>query len=211
MTHDPKVSIIYYSSTGSVHDLAKAVSLGAEEAGAETRIRQVPELAPAAAIVSNPSWFAHRKETRHIPGATLDDLRWADAVLFGTPARFGLPASQVKQFIDQAGGLWSDGVLENKVYASFTSTATPHGGAEATLLALNNTFYHWGGLIVPPGYTADEHHSAGNPYGASHVASDGDRPGDAQVLAAFHLGHRAALVARATQGLRGSLSEALVG
>jgi NAD(P)H dehydrogenase (quinone) len=135
----------------------------------------------------------------------LDDLRWADAVVLGTPTRFGLPSAQMKQFIDQTGGMWYRNELQNKVYASFTATATSHGGVEATVLALNNTFYHWGGIIVPPGYTADVQHQHGNPYGASHVAADGQMPGDVPLLSAQHLGERVATVATHTAGPKGIL------
>lgn len=197
-----KVLVAYYSSTGSVHRLARAVVAGAEKAGAEVRLRRVPELAPRAAIEANEAWHQHVEATSAIPEVGLDDLRWADAVVLGSPTRFGLPSSQVKQFIDQTGGLWSRNELEGKVYASFTSTSTRHGGAEATILALNNTFYHWGGIIVPPGYTADIQHRHGNPYGGSHVAADGVMPGDTELLAAEHMGHRVALVAAQTHQLR---------
>lgn len=199
-----QVLVAYYSSTGSVHRLAEAVVTGAEKAGAEVRLRRVPELAPAAVIAANPAWAEHAAATSHIAEVSLDDLRWADAVVLGTPTRFGLPSSQVKQFIDQTGGMWFRNELQNKVYASFTATGTMHGGVEATLLALNNTFYHWGGIIVPPGYTAEIQHEHGNPYGGSHVALDGAMPGDTSLSSAQYLGERAATVAAQTHVLRAS-------
>lgn len=198
------VLVTYYSSTGSVFRLAEAVIAGAEKAGADVRLRRVPELAPAAAIAANPAWAQHVADTSDIDEVLLDDLRWADAVVLGTPTRFGLPSAQMKQFIDQTGGMWYRNELQNKVYAAFTATATSHGGVEATVLALNNTFYHWGGIIVPPGYTADIQHQHGNPYGASHVAVDGQMPGDIPLLSAQHLGERVATVASHTVGLRAS-------
>jgi NAD(P)H dehydrogenase (quinone) len=202
MEPSTNILVAYYSATGSVHRLAEAVVAGAEKAGAEVRLRRVPELAPEAAIAANPAWAAHVASTADVPEATLDDLRWADGVVLGTPTRFGLPSSQLKQFIDQTGGMWFRRELENKAYASFTATATAHGGAEATVLALNNTFYHWGGIIVPPGYTAEVQHAHGNPYGDSHVASDGAEPGDVPLLSAQHLGERVATVAARTHALR---------
>ena len=202
MQHDAKILVAYYSSTGNVHALAEAVVAGAEKAGAEVRLRRVPELAPTEAVNGNSDWAAHLEATRHIPEVILDDLRWADGVVFGTPTRFGLPSSQLKQFIDQTGGLWYNNELANKVYASFTATATRHGGVEATLLSLNNTFYHWGGIIVPPGYTADIQHEQGNPYGSSHAAVGNQPPGDVALLSAEHMGNRVATVAAATAGLR---------
>src|SRR6185312_2926676 len=95
------------------------------------------------------------------------------AVLFGTPTRFGNPASQLRAFIDTTGGLWFSGALADKVYSAFTASNTTHGGQESTILALANTFYHWGGVIVPPGYTDPVQFRTGNPYGTSHVAGDG--------------------------------------
>ncbi|MEU9866120.1 NAD(P)H:quinone oxidoreductase [Streptomyces sp. NPDC047971] len=168
------VAVIYYSSTGNVHTLANAAAQAAEKAGAEVRLRKVAELAPQSVIDTKAEWAEHVQATRDVEVASLDDLEWADVVLIGTPTRFGLPAAQIKQFIDTTGGLWAQGKLVNKVAASFTSTSTSHGGQESTLLALNNTFYHWGAIIVAPGY-ADPVQFApanGNPYGASSVSAN---------------------------------------
>jgi NAD(P)H dehydrogenase (quinone) len=202
MNRSTHVLVAYYSSTGSVYRLAEAVVVGVEKAGGEVRLRRVPELAPAPTIAANPAWAEHVAETGHISEVSLDDLRWADGVVLGTPTRFGLPSSQMKQFIDRTGGMWVRNELQNKVYASFTATSTQHGGAEATILALNNTFYHWGGIIVPPGYTADIQHRHGNPYGSSHVATDAAMPGDVSLLSAQHMGERVAWVAAHTSALR---------
>ena len=168
------VAVIYYSSTGNVHQLAEAAAEGAGKAGAEVRLRRVPELAPAEVIATNPAWAEHRASTAEVLEATLDDLEWADAILFGTPTRFGLPAAQLKQFIDTTGGLWVQGKLVNKVVSSFTSSSQAHGGQESTILALNNTFYHWGSIIVPPGWADPVQWSPvnGNPYGASGVSQN---------------------------------------
>jgi NAD(P)H dehydrogenase (quinone) len=168
-----KLAIIYYSSTGTNYHLALEAQKAAEEAGAEVRVRRVAELAPDAAIDSNPAWRAHLTETADVPTASLDDLEWADAVIFGTPTRFGNVAAQLKQFIDSTGGLWFQGKLANKVYSAYTSAQNLNGGQESTLLALYNTIYHWGGIIVTPGYTdAKLFASGGNPYGTS-VSADG--------------------------------------
>ena len=103
--------------------------------------------------------------------ASLDDLEWADGYAFGTPTRYGAPAAQLKQFIDAAGGLWQEGKLADKPVTTFVSSAEQHGGQEATILSLNNVFYHWGALIVPLGYTDDVVFAAGgNPYGTSWPA-----------------------------------------
>lgn len=161
--------VVYYSSTGNVHQFAEAAVEAAAKAGAETRLRKVAELAPEEAIAGNPAWANHVAATRDVVEASMDDLDWADAILFGTPTRYGLPSAQLKQFLDATGGLWYQGKLVNKVVSSFTATSTGHGGHESTLLALNNTFYHWGAIIVPPGY-ADPiqfDRANGNPYGTS--------------------------------------------
>jgi NAD(P)H dehydrogenase (quinone) len=148
------VSVIYYSATGNVHGLARAVAEGAEQAGAEVRLRHVEELASELMISQNQYWGRHRSQVAEAPVATLDDLEWADGVAFGSPTRFGNVAAQLKQFIDQAGRLWQEGKLADKVATAFTSSQTTHGGQESTILALNNTLYHWGMLILPLGYTS---------------------------------------------------------
>lgn len=184
------VAIIYYSATGTVHALAEAAAEGAEKAGAQVRMRKVRELAPASAIDVNPAWGQHLRATADVPEAALDDLAWADVVLFGAPTRFGNPASQLKAFIDTTGGLWREGKLADKVYSAFTASGTAHGGQESTLLALGNTFYHWGGIIVPPGYTDPIQFQSGNPYGTSHVAGGGP-PDDVAREAASYQARRA--------------------
>jgi len=153
MSIGPKVAVVYYSSTGTIHQLAENVALGAREAGAEVRLLRVPELAPAEAIAANPAWGAHVAATQDVPVATADDILWADAVIFGSPTRFGNVASQLKQFLDTLGGQWAQGLLADKVYSGFTATSTAHGGQESTLLALYNTVHHFGGFVVAPGYT----------------------------------------------------------
>lgn len=166
------VAIIYYSSTGNTHKMAEAAAEGAREAGADVRLRRAKELAPDAAIDSNPNWRAHIEATSHIEEATPDDLEWADGYLLGTPTRFGLPTAQLKQFIDQCGGKWAAGALQDKAAGAFTGAGNMHGGQESTLLALQNVFYHWGAVIVPPGYTdATVAAAGGNPYGASFTAT----------------------------------------
>ncbi|MFI6743121.1 NAD(P)H:quinone oxidoreductase [Nonomuraea sp. NPDC050451] len=183
------VAIIYYSATGTVHALARAAAEGAEKAGAHVRLRKVAETAPPAAISANPAWGRHIQDTADVAEAGLDDLAWADAVLFGTPTRFGNPASQLRAFIDTTGSLWFQGKLANKVYSAFTASNTAHGGQESTILALGNTFYHWGGIIVPPGYTDPIQFQSGNPYGTSHVTGDG-APGDVPLDAARYQARR---------------------
>jgi NAD(P)H dehydrogenase (quinone) len=192
-----KVAVIYYSATGSVHTMAERAAAAAEKTGAEVRLVKVAELAPAEAIASNEAWAAHAAETAHIPVATPDDIDWADVVLFGTPTRYGNVAAQLKQFLDTLGPLWAQGRLADKVYAGFVSTGTKRGGQESTLLALYNSVYHFGGIIVPPGYTDPAvKFNDGNPYGASHFAANGANPvGDEEFAALDHLAERAVAVA----------------
>ncbi|MEE8389841.1 MAG: NAD(P)H:quinone oxidoreductase [Anaerolineae bacterium] len=181
-----KLAVIYYSSTGTNYQMALAAKEAAEQAGAEVRLRKVRELAPDAAIDSNPAWRAHIEATKDVPEVTLDDLEWADAYIFGTPTRFGNVTSQLKQFLDTTGGLWSQGKLSNKVVAGFTSAMNPHGGQESTLLALYNTFYHWGSIIAPPGYTDQIVFAAGgNPYGVSTTAPPDKTTVDEPILDAM--------------------------
>jgi len=189
-----KVAVIYYSATGAVHALARAVAEGAASAGAEVRLRRVAELAPDSAIDQNPQWRRHADAATSIAEASVEDLAWADAFAFGTPSRFGAPAAQLKQFIDQAGGLWREGRLADKPVTAFTSAFNRHGGSEATILSLGNVFYHWGALIVPPGFTDPAVYAAGgNPYGTSSVTGPaGDGPDAAALDAARYQGRRLA-------------------
>jgi len=155
-----KVAVIYYSATGTVHALAQAVAEGAASAGAEVRLRRVADPGPDGASDQDP--------------ASVADLAWADAYAFGTPTRFGAPAAPLKQFIDQAVELWHEGGLADKPVTAFTSAHNRHGGSEATILSLANVFYHWGALIVPPGYTDPAVYAAGgNPYGTSATGPGG--------------------------------------
>ncbi|ART71110.1 NAD(P)H:quinone oxidoreductase, type IV [Mycobacterium dioxanotrophicus] len=166
-----KVAVIYYSATGHGSSMARRVAAAAEAAGAEVRVRPVAETQTPESFAHNPAWTANYQATKDLPVATGDDIVWADAVIFGSPTRFGSVASQLRAFLDSLGGLWSQGQLADKVYAGFTSTNTPHGGQETTLLTLYVTLMHWGGIIVPPGYTEPLKFADGNPYGASLLAN----------------------------------------
>ncbi|GAA1920595.1 NAD(P)H-dependent oxidoreductase [Streptantibioticus ferralitis] len=170
------VAIIYYSGTGNVHKLAVAAAAAAEKSGADVRLRRVPELVNESLAPDftewTQAWEEHAAAVRDVALASVDDLDWADAVLWGTPGRYGLPAAPLKQFIDQSFALHARRGLVNKVMSAFTSTGTQHGGQESTILSLSNVFYHWGAIIVPPGVVDDIQlaPSNGNPYGVSAVA-----------------------------------------
>ena len=194
-----KVAVIYYSATGNVYKLARAVEEGAREAGAEVRFRKVHELAPEEAIKSNQGWSDHALMTEDVPEAELSDLEWADSYIFGTPTRFGNVSAQLKQFIDTTGGLWFEGKLADKVVSGFTSASNAHGGQESTLLSLYNVFAHWGAILVTPGYTDPVLFEAGgNPYGASST----NEPSEQELAAARYLGRRVAEKAALLAGSR---------
>ncbi|NYG56546.1 NAD(P)H:quinone oxidoreductase [Nocardioides perillae] len=197
-----KLAIIYYSSTGNVDGMARHLQAAAEKAGAEVRLRHVEEIAPDAAIDSQPRWREHVEAIKDEPRATADDIVWADAVIFGTPTRYGNVASQLKQFIDTLGPQWAQGQLADKAYAGFTSSQTAHGGQESTLLALYNVVYHFGGIIVPPGYTEQLKFADGNPYGASLV-SGGDNSGELSQVDLDSLDHLARRVVTVAGRLTG--------
>ena len=163
-----KLAVIYYSSTGTNYQLAKWAQEGAVEIGAEVRVLKVPELAPQSAIDTNPTWKAHAEATKDVPEVTPADLEWADAYMFSVPTRFGNMAAQMRQFLDTTGGLWFHGKLANKVVSAMTSAQNAHGGQEATILSLYTNMYHWGAIVVAPGYTDPSiFASGGNPYGTS--------------------------------------------
>lgn len=165
------LSVLYYSSTGTNHAMAEVAAREAERRGADVRFRRVPELAPLEAIRSNPAWIRHHEATRHVSEATLDDLRLADCLLFSMPTRFGGIPAQMKQFLDSAGPLWAKGELANKAVSAMSSAQNLHGGQEATLLAFYTVMWHWGAIVVAPGYTDPAFFPAGgNPYGVSTVA-----------------------------------------
>jgi NAD(P)H dehydrogenase (quinone) len=194
------LAVIYYSATGTGTTIANEIARSAEKAGADVRVRKVPELAPESAIAANPAWASHHAATADVAPPGFADLEWADAVIFGSPTRFGNIASQLKQFIDTLSPLWQKNALADKVYSGFTSTATRHGGHESTLLALYNTIHHFGGIIVAPGFTDAVKHVDGNPYGTSYQAPFGEDAGsidDATRNAAHHQGERVVRIAQA--------------
>jgi NAD(P)H dehydrogenase (quinone) len=193
-----RIAVIYYSATGNVHALARAVADGAAEEGADVRLRPVAELPPEMVISFTQHWGRHRSELEDQPDAAIEDLEWADGVAFGTPTRFGNVAAQLKVFLDLAGELWERGALVDKVATSFTASQTEHGGQESTILALNNTLYHWGAIVLPLGYTVHEaFNGGGNPYGTSYTSDhrvDG-RPDEKTLVVARAQGARLARIA----------------
>ncbi|HCX64747.1 MAG TPA: NAD(P)H:quinone oxidoreductase, type IV [Eubacteriaceae bacterium] len=163
-----KLSIIYYSMSGANTQMVQWAKEAAEAAGAEVRLRKVQELAPQEVIDGNELWKKNVENTKDIPVATSDDIVWADALIFSSPTRFGNVASQMKQFLDIQGGIWSQGKTVNKVVSAMSSAQNPNGGQENTIKALYTTMMHWGAIIVPTGYTDESLFKAGgNPYGTT--------------------------------------------
>ncbi|HLR75644.1 MAG TPA: NAD(P)H:quinone oxidoreductase [Virgibacillus sp.] len=177
-----KLAVIFYSMSGTNYQLAKWAKEGAEEIGAEVRVLKAEELAPQSVIEENATWKATVEATKDIPVATSDDLEWADAIIFSVPTRFGNMPSQMKQFLDIQGGLWSQGKTVNKVVSAMSSANNPHGGQEATILSLYTSIMHWGAIIAAPGYTDPAIAEAGgNPYGTSvTVGQDGKMAEDVE-------------------------------
>jgi len=191
-----KVAVIYYSVTGTNYQMARAAEEAAAAAGAEVKLVRVQELASADAVAANPAWKAHSEETASVPVASLEDLEWADAVIFSTPTRYGNMAAPLKQFLDTTGGLWFQGKLANKVVSAMTSAANAHGGQEATLLSLYTMMYHWGAIVVAPGYTDPVIFQAGgNPYGASATVNQQHEFDKSVLEAAKHQAKRVVTVA----------------
>lgn len=189
------IAVIYYSSTGNVFQLARAVEQGATEAGGTVRLRKVPELAPLTVVNNAPSWRAHLEQTADVGEASLGDLVWADGYAFGTPTRFGNVAAQLRQFLDTTSRPWSAGQLADKPVSGFTCSGSPHGGQETTLLSMYQTFMHWGAFIIPMGYTDPVVDAAGgNPYGVSSL-DDGTGPTPEALAAARYQGQRLTKVA----------------
>ena len=197
-----KVLVLYYSSYGHVEKMAEAIAEGARGTGAQVDIKRVPELVPEDVAKSS-----HFKLNQAAPVAKVDDLADYDAVILGAPTRFGRMPAQMANFLDQAGGLWSKGVLNGKVGGAFTSTATQHGGQETTLFSMITTLMHLGYVIVGLNYgfagqmKLDEV-TGGSPYGASTIAgSDGSRqPSQNELDAARYQGKQIAEVAAKLHG-----------
>ena len=183
-----KIQVIFYSMYGHIFTMAEAVAEGAKAvSGAEVSLLQVPELVPDAALQKSGA-AAARQKFSHIPFADPHQLAEADAIIFGTPTRFGNMAAQMRNFLDQTGGLWVKGALIGKVGSVFTSTGTQHGGQETTITSFHTTLLHQGMIIVGVPYSCQglsnmNEITGGTPYGASTLAgADGSRQPSANEL-----------------------------
>jgi NAD(P)H dehydrogenase (quinone) len=195
----PKILIPFYSRSGTVAGLAEAVAEGARAEGAEVRLRRAREVVPAEVIASVPGW----KEGADALNAkyeapTIEDAEWADAVIFGTPTRFGSVSSELKAYIDSLGGLWQQGKLVGKAGSAFAGSSQPHGGNESTVISLWNPLAHLGFIIVPTGYADGVMFAgAGSPYGASVVSGHPPSgPTEAEIAVARFQGKRVTQVAK---------------
>jgi NAD(P)H dehydrogenase (quinone) len=197
-----KVLVVYYSLYGHVARMAEAAAEGAREVpGADVVVRRVPETLPADIIAKMGAAEAQRKLTE-VPVATVDELASADAILFGTPTRFGNMCGQMRQFLDATGGLWAKGALVGKVGSVFASSATQHGGQESTLLTFHVTLLHHGMVVVGlpyafQGQTRVDEITGGTPYGASTIAGGtGERvPSENELAGARFQGKHVATIA----------------
>lgn len=194
-----KVLIPFYSRNGSTEALAKAIAEGAESEGAAVTLRRVREIVSRDVMAHAKGWAesADAMNAKY-EAPTEADAEGADAIIFGTPTRFGSVSSELKAYIDSLGGLWFQGKLNGKAGGAFTSTSTVHGGSESTIISLYNPLAHLGLVIVPLGYADPALFKAGTPYGASTVAGQESAPPTADDLEVAHFqGRRIAQVARA--------------
>jgi NAD(P)H dehydrogenase (quinone) len=197
-----KVLVVFYSMYGHVYRLAEAVAEGAREVkGAEVEMRRVPETL-SEEILGKMGATEPQKAFAHIPVCNVDELASADAIIFGTPTRFGNMCGQMRQFLDATGQLWAKGALVGKVGSVFTSSNTQHGGQESTILSFQITLLHQGMVIVGlpyafQGQMRTDEITGGSPYGASTVAgSKGERmPSQNELAAARFQGRHAAAIA----------------
>ncbi len=192
-----KVLVLYYSSYGHIEKMAEAVARGVKDAGSEATIKRVPELVPEEVAKEN-----HFKLDQAAPVATVDELPEYDAIIIGVPTRFGNMPAQMKNFLDQTGGLWFQGKLIGKVGSVFTSSATQHGGQESTILSTHTVLLHQGMVIVGLPYSfagqmGVKEVSGCSPYGASTIADgDGSRqPSENELAGARFQGKHVAEIA----------------
>lgn len=172
-----RVLIAFYSRNGSTEALAKAIAEGAKSEAADVRMRRARDLVSEDIMRKVPGWpesSARMIQEYGVPSE--EDAEWADAIIFGTPTRFGNVSSELKAYIDSLGGLWFQGKLNGKVGSAFTSTSTPHGGNETTITSLYTPMAHLGLIIVPLGYADPAMFRSGTPYGASSISGQNNAP-----------------------------------
>jgi NAD(P)H dehydrogenase (quinone) len=193
----PKVLIAFYSRNGSTEGMAVAIAEGAQAAGAEVRLRRSREVVGPGMMALVPSWSENAAAMNaKYEAPTADDAVWADAIILGTPTRFGAVSSELKAFIDSLGGVWFEGKLNGKVGSVFGTTSSKHGGNESTLLSMYNSLAHLGLIIVPLGYSHQSLFAAGTPYGATFFSmNDTLKPATEDLAVARYQGERVTYVA----------------
>lgn len=192
------VLIVFHSRDGVTEALANAVADGAMAAGGAVRLRRAREVVSEEVMAMAPGWSENAARMNALyDEPTADDALWADAIVLGTPSRFGLVCSEVKAWLDSLGGLWARGKLAGKVGSAFCSSGSAHGGNEMTSFTLTVPMAHFGMIIVPPGFADPAMFKAGTPYGASAVTNNapGYQPSQAELDAARFQGQRVAQVA----------------
>jgi len=202
-----KILIVYYSMYGHIHKMAEAIAEGAREVnGGEVTLRRVPETLSEEVLTKMGALDA-QKSFSHIPVCTIDELAQADAIIFGTPTRFGNMCGQMRQFLDATGQLWAEGALVGKVGSVFASSATQHGGQESTILSFHITLLHQGFVVVGLPYTFQgqmriDEITGGSPYGATTVTGgQGERmPSENELDAARFQGKHVATLTKKLAG-----------
>jgi NAD(P)H dehydrogenase (quinone) len=198
-----KLLITYYSSYGHIYEMAKAAAdEAAENSDYEVKLRKIPELEAARKAMSGQdAYIQAQKNQADVKEVSFKDLKWADGIVWGIPTRFGNMPAQIKQFLDTAGGLWAEGALEGKATGVISSSNTPHGGQESTILTSLVPLLHFGMIFVGSTYSENPEMSkyklqGGTPYGPSTVAGDGSKmPTDDDLTMAGRLAKRVAKVA----------------
>ena len=192
MAEATRLLIAFYSRSGSIETLAKAAAKGAQDAGADVRMRRAREVVSAEIMSQGKGWMEDAQRQNALYEApTTKDADWADAILFGTPCYFGAMATELKAFLDQLGPQWKKGTLAGKVGGAFAAASWPHGGTEVVTMSLYPPMAHLGMVIVPPGYTDEAMLEAGSPYGASAIVGAENRPPRQEDLdTAYHQGRR---------------------
>lgn len=197
-----KILVVYYSMYGHILKMAEAVAEGAKEiSGAKAELRRVPETLPKG-VLEKMGAVQTTEQQAHIPVCTVDELGTADALIFGTPTRFGNMCGQMRQFLDATGKLWTSGALVGKAGSVFTSSATQHGGQESTILSFHTTLLHLGMVVIGLPYSFQgqmriDEITGGSPYGASTIAGgQGERmPSENELAAARFQGKHVAMLA----------------
>jgi NAD(P)H dehydrogenase (quinone) len=198
-----KIQVVFYSTYGHVYQMAEAIAKGAKQVSdVEVQLLQVPELMPEEVLVKSGAKAA-REKFAHVPFAQVNQLPEADGIIFGTPTRFGNMCSQMRNFLDQTGGLWAKDVFVGKVSSVFASTGSQHGGQETTITSFHTTLFHLGFVVVGLPYTEKrilnmDEITGGTPYGATTLAGDGTRqPSENELACAEFQGRYVAEITKA--------------